>query len=43
MKRDDLIDEVSRELWKLDGTTLAAVALLTGFSVEAIRDLGGVE
>lgn len=43
MEREDLIEAVYNALWKLDGTTLAAVALITGFDFEQIENLGGVE
>ena len=43
MERAELIEAVYNALWKLDGTTLAAVALITGFDVEQIKDLGGVD
>lgn len=38
-----LIEAVEHALWKLDGTTLAAVALITGMSVEELNDLGGLD
>jgi hypothetical protein len=42
MEREELIEAICNSLWKLDGTTLAAVALITGFTVDQIEDLGGV-
>jgi len=38
-----LIEAVERALWKLDGSTLAAVALITGFSIAELDDLGGLD
>lgn len=38
----ELIDAVTNELWKLDGTELLAVALVTGFDLDTIRALGGI-
>lgn len=38
-----LIEAVERTLWKLDGSTLAAVALITGFSIAEIDALGGLD
>lgn len=38
----ELIEAVYSALWKLDGSQLAAVALVTGFSVEEIQELGGL-
>ena len=37
-----LIEAITNALWKLDGTTLAAVALITGFDLNTIDELGGL-
>ena len=39
----ELIEAIERQLWKLDGSTLAAVALITGFDLDTLRDLGGLD
>lgn len=41
-QRIEIIEAVTKALWRLDGSQLAAVALITGFSAEEIRDLGGL-
>lgn len=41
--RAELIEAVASALWKLDGSTLTAVAFMTGLSVAEIRDLGGLD
>lgn len=38
-----LIEAIERSLWKLDGSTLAAVALTTGMSIAELNDLGGLD
>lgn len=38
----ELIEAVYTQLRKLDGTTLAAVALITGLSLEELQELGGL-
>lgn len=46
MSADDraaLIERIEYRLWQLDGTDLAAVALVTGLSIEELRDLGGLD
>ena len=42
-ERIELIEAVTNALWKLDGSQLAAVALVTGFTFDEIRDLGGID
>lgn len=39
----ELIEAITNQLWKLDGDELAAVALITGFTREELRDLGGLD
>jgi len=41
-QRIEIIEAVTNALWKLDGDDLARVALVTGFSVDELRDLGGL-
>jgi hypothetical protein len=42
-QRADLVDSVERELWRMDAEPLYAIALISGISVECLRDLGGLE
>lgn len=38
----ELIAAIERQLYKLDGTEIAAIALISGFDFETIRELGGL-
>lgn len=38
-----LIEAITYRLWRLDSTQLAAVALTSGFDIETLRDLGGLD
>jgi hypothetical protein len=41
--RDATQQAVEQHLARLDGTDVAAVSLITGFTAQELRELGGIE